>query len=376
MTNKKRTSRFSLFQFIIALVFVGYAANSMGWTEQYLGYAKTLFWKPVSVELTSLAIDEKAKTGITAEYQYRYNGQRYTSQKIRAVDKNWLDSDQALEIYTSLRSQRNSGKVQGWLNPEQPKQVVLDRNILHVDALASSLFTLAFLAMPLLMALLPLLFRRKQKTEPELKAEERTKIHQKKVVDLIEQPVITSQHQAESEQDALQQISLENLGTLDNPQGVKLYSRAMRMLGAKIPFILTGSIFFSIGIYFQNETDGLGIIFSIVGALSVLIGLWLAGKQLEAIITNGRVQVTRRWAGIRLSQTDYPFTSLQQLVLKEGARITANGKHTQMMALAIEHQGKLKTIAEGIQGQEPAKALKYLLIKKLSEVQSSTEKAA
>jgi len=151
-------------------------------------------------------------------------------------------------------------------------------------------------------------------------------------------------------------------------QGDTLYltSKPGRHTGTASTLIIVGAIFSGAGVFLSykalEETAMLwlmALIFTPVGLLTLLFGLFWLGRGLKASVSPGQIWLQRSMFGIQLYQRRAQLTTEQQLSIKQTLSSTSGeGKRTEYFRLQADIDGKTLVLAEGITGRDAAEALK------------------
>lgn len=173
----------------------------------------------------------------------------------------------------------------------------------------------------------------------------------------------TQQHQRQKKarSSAASQIAQSKRGDT-----LHLISQAGRHKSIALMLILFGSIFTGAGVVLAymalQETAMLwlmAIIFTPLGLLILLFGLFWLGSGLQAEIAPGEVKMLRTLFGVRLYQRHAALSNPEHLQLKQTLASTdSNGQRTEFYRLQAEADSKTLVLAEGIMGRDAAEALK------------------
>ncbi|WP_027670610.1 hypothetical protein [Rheinheimera baltica] len=145
-----------------------------------------------------------------------------------------------------------------------------------------------------------------------------------------------------------------------------LTSQPGRHTGTASTLIIVGAIFSGAGVFLSykalEETAMLwlmALIFTPLGLLTLLFGLFWLGRGLKASVSPGQVWMQRSMFGIQLYQRQAQLTTEQQLSIKQTLSSTSGeGKRTEYFRLQADIDGKTLVLAEGITGRDAAEALK------------------
>lgn len=151
-------------------------------------------------------------------------------------------------------------------------------------------------------------------------------------------------------------------------QGNTLYlsSRAGRHTMLALSLLLFGVIFSGAGVFLTVEALRQGgmlwlmaVLFTPIGLLIMLLGLFWLGRSLEACIAPGEVRIVRSMFGIRLYQRRAAMPSPELLQIKQTlSSSNSEGENTEYYRLQAKVDGKTLILAEGIIGRDAAEALK------------------
>lgn len=128
--------------------------------------------------------------------------------------------------------------------------------------------------------------------------------------------------------------------------------------------LLFGAIFGGIGIFmgFMALSEGgmlwlMAAIFTLVGGLTLVLGIFMAGRRLEVTLHDGQLQVIRSVFGRQLYQHNGTLHSPEQLSLETTMTSTTNGVVTEYLAIFAQLDDKRVKLVEGIAGREAGKAM-------------------
>jgi hypothetical protein len=152
-----------------------------------------------------------------------------------------------------------------------------------------------------------------------------------------------------------------------------LISKAGRHTGAALSLMLFGAIFTAAGVFLTYKAlqEGgmlwlMALIFSPIGVLILLLGLFWLGRSLHAVVSAGEVRMLRMMFGIRLYQRQALISRAEQLQLKQTMVSTGgDGERTEYYRLQAAADGKTLVLAEGIIGRDTAEALKQQVLEAL-----------
>lgn len=155
-----------------------------------------------------------------------------------------------------------------------------------------------------------------------------------------------------------------------------LISKAGRHTGAALSLMLFGAIFTAAGVFLTHKAlqEGgmlwlMALVFSPVGVLILLLGLFWLGRSLHALVSAGEVRTLRTMFGIRLYQRQALISRAEQLQLKQTMVSTSgDGERTEYYRLQADADGKTLVLAEGIIGRDAAEALKLQVVDVLNSL--------
>ena len=158
-------------------------------------------------------------------------------------------------------------------------------------------------------------------------------------------------------------------------QGNTLYltSKAGRHRVAALSMLLFGSIFTASGLFLTIEALSQGgmlwlmaLVFTPIGLLILLFGLFWLGRSLNASVAPGKVWMQRTMFGIALYQRQAALSNADQLQIKQTMVSTnGEGERTEYYCLQAKADGKTLVLAEGIIGRDAAEALKQQVVEAL-----------
>ena len=145
-----------------------------------------------------------------------------------------------------------------------------------------------------------------------------------------------------------------------------LTSRAGRHTSAALSLMLFGVIFTASGVFLSVEALRQGgmlwlmaLVFTPIGVLILLFGLFWLGRSLEASVAPGEIRMLRTMFGLRVYQRQAALTNPEQLQIKQTMVSTnSEGERTEYYRLQADADGKTLVLAEGIIGRDAAEALK------------------
>ena len=115
-------------------------------------------------------------------------------------------------------------------------------------------------------------------------------------------------------------------------------------------FAIVGIVFFSIGIYLWNDKNApliIAVIFSFLGGLTGLAGLYNLGSSLKVTITESTLKSVKKLFGFTTSNLTINNSDIQEITNKEHYRSQSGGKHViHYNILALLRNGKKIKIAE------------------------------
>lgn len=149
-----------------------------------------------------------------------------------------------------------------------------------------------------------------------------------------------------------------------------LTSRAGRHTSAALSLMLFGVIFTASGVFLTFEALRQGgmlwlmaLLFTPIGALILLFGLFWLGRSLEASVAPGEIRMLRTMFGLRLYQRQAALINPEQLQIKQTMVSTnSEGERTEYYRLQADADGKTLVLAEGIIGRDAAEALKQQVL--------------
>lgn len=149
-----------------------------------------------------------------------------------------------------------------------------------------------------------------------------------------------------------------------------LTSRAGRHTSAALSLMLFGVIFTASGVFLSVEALRQGgmlwlmaLVFTPIGVLILLFGLFWLGRNLEASVAPGEIRMLRTMFGLRLYQRQAALTNPEQLQIKQTMVSTnSEGERTEYYRLQADADGKTLVLAEGIIGRDAAEALKQQVV--------------
>ena len=149
-----------------------------------------------------------------------------------------------------------------------------------------------------------------------------------------------------------------------------LVSKAGRHTGAALSLMLFGAIFTAAGVFLTHKAlqEGgmlwlMALVFSSVGMLILLLGLFWLGRSLHAVVSAGEVRMLRFMFGIRLYQRQVSISRAEQLQVKQTMVSTSgDDERTEYYRLQAAANGKTLVLAEGIVGRDAAEALKQQVL--------------
>lgn len=145
-----------------------------------------------------------------------------------------------------------------------------------------------------------------------------------------------------------QDSSISSLGSFS--QETIIHYPIFRKFALNGLFALIGIIFFSIGIYLWNDKDAplvIAIIFSFLGGLTGLAGLYNLGNSLKVTLDKNTLKIVKKLFGFTISKQAINYSDIQDVTSKESYRTQSGGKNIiHYNILALLHNGKKLKIAE------------------------------
>jgi hypothetical protein len=120
---------------LFALPFAAVGVFMLGWVgKNGLDAWQMQSWQPVSAQVTSAGYETHSGDGTTykayASYDYSWRGQGFTGNRVAMDDMADNIGDYQTEIASRLsRAQRNGEPITVYVNPEQPWESIIDRDI-------------------------------------------------------------------------------------------------------------------------------------------------------------------------------------------------------------------------------------------------------
>jgi hypothetical protein len=148
-SKSKRTGSVALMLFALPFAGIGLGAGVWG-AKDVLEWQRMGAWTPVSAQLLTVELeehdgDDSTTYETTATYRYQYAGRDYTG--TRAAIGSGADNigDFHHDLYRRLRSAQQSGApVTAYVDPQNPTDAVLDRELRYGMLLFKGLFLLLF----------------------------------------------------------------------------------------------------------------------------------------------------------------------------------------------------------------------------------------
>ena len=171
-------------------------------------------------------------------------------------------------------------------------------------------------------------------------------------------------------QQQLQQLAQQSAASqiITQQQAGKLHltSAAGRHKSTAFTLTLCGAIFAVAGgfmFYLALQEGGvpwiMAPVFSLIGIVILLLGLFWLGRGLQANIGRGEVQTIRSLFGVRLYQRNADVADNAQLsVVKTMTSTKPNGHSTESFRLQLQLEHTTLVLAEGIIGRDAAEVLK------------------
>lgn len=197
------------------------------------------------------------------------------------------------------------------------------------------------------------------------------------VVQGTEQAVVPlpQSHVQRSEKRAYAQATVdaaEQIDVVQTAEGLMLQSRVGRNGAMTWMLLLMGLIFAgaSVGMAVVAAKEGLmlyfmAFVFGLFGFPMFFGGVFMAGRSLDARISNGDVVIIRRWGGRALWQRKGRLDRADQLVLTSAGSVTSGNKKTEYFHLEVNADGKNIRLAEGLAGRDVAEAMQKNILRLL-----------
>lgn len=148
MKSKKTTAgRWILFAFglLFFLVGIGVGYSTIG--TMTIKYYSSKAWQPVPANISSLKLKESRGDSTTykveATYSYYYNGDR-KSNNVAFSDTSDNVGSFWQELHKKLKQDQANGRVQAWVNPNNPDEAILDRTFRWAQVAFGSIFIFMF----------------------------------------------------------------------------------------------------------------------------------------------------------------------------------------------------------------------------------------
>ncbi|UTF60002.1 DUF3592 domain-containing protein [Gilvimarinus sp. DA14] len=147
---QKLKERWVLFLFGAPFAAVGLGFLFWGIVPQLAQWTAMKSWEPVqaqivSAEMKSHRSDDSTTYSLHATYRYQYQGQNYTGNRVGISSGSDNVGDYHQRVIGPLeRAERNGSTVTAWVNPQQPEQAVLNRELRLSLILFKGLFVLLF----------------------------------------------------------------------------------------------------------------------------------------------------------------------------------------------------------------------------------------
>lgn len=134
------------FGFVFLLVGLGVAYFTAG--SALLGQRITAHWESVPAELISWSLqvrrDNSTTYSVRGSYRYEYGGESYTSDAISFYSGNDNIGDYWQQLFNRVKADNQRGDLQVWVNPDNPRQAILDRTIRTGMLIFGGVFLLGF----------------------------------------------------------------------------------------------------------------------------------------------------------------------------------------------------------------------------------------
>ena len=118
-----------------------------------------------------------------------------------------------------------------------------------------------------------------------------------------------------------------------------------------------------LGVFGDNSDWVLRIVFAGFALAALGVALYLPFNELDVRVSRQQIRCTRRWLGITLSHREFSPAQMTGIELEKGSTTTAGNKTTVRYGLVARLSSKRRVkIAEGIDGQSAARALRNLFM--------------
>jgi len=154
---QKLKERWGLLLLSLPLVGLGVGFLYLGVLLPLSDWTDMKNWEPVQAQIVSAKMKRNYSDGSTtyraeSSYRYQYQGQSYSGDRVDIGTGSSSDNDFEYhrEILRPLvHAQENNITVTGWVNPEEPEQAVLNRDLRLGHLLLAGVFSLIFGALAL-----------------------------------------------------------------------------------------------------------------------------------------------------------------------------------------------------------------------------------
>lgn len=154
---QKLKERWGLLLLSLPLVGLGVSFLYLGVLLPLSDWTDMKNWEPVQAQIVSARMKRNYSEGSTtyraeSSYRYQYQGKSYSGDRVDISTGSSSDNDFEYhrEILRPLvHAQENNMTVTGWVNPEQPEQAVLNRDLRSGHLLLAGVFALIFGALAL-----------------------------------------------------------------------------------------------------------------------------------------------------------------------------------------------------------------------------------
>jgi len=300
---------------LVGLLFLLVGAAFGAWLlTDLFRWQQTRGWEPVSAELLHVALQENRSDDSTtwqvrASYQYEYAGRRWESDRVGISGGADNIGDFHQRLHTQLKqSWQQQQPVTAWVNPANPQQALLNRDLRAGLVALKALFPVAFGGF----GLAALLFGRRQ---------------QKRQQDAVGQP----------DQPWLQQQAWQSTTLLDNARS--------NWIGALVMALLWNAISLPLLFVLTDEISG-GNPAALLGLLFPLIGVGLLWWALRGWQRWRRYGQSR----LQLAALPVPLAGMLRATLEIPVRLNSRSLQVQLLCVrkTLRGTGKNRRSRESI----------------------------
>ena len=319
---------------VFGLVFIvaGLVAFFVTAGTMIVGYVSSSDWIAVPATVHTLELNQKSGESITysvqSRYSYEYQGTVYENDRVSLSIGSDSFGTYWQDLYTSLQADRSSNEISAYINPDNPREAVLDRTFRWKSVGLGSIYLVAFCGVGSFFFWAS--FRQSRPRYKRLKK--------------VQNPL----------------SPLDQIAVTEENHCIYIHSRAGRYIVSDFLFTAFGIVLVGFGASTVGTGWVLGYMFMLAGLATIVSSVYSMGKAIETRIDTASwtLDSTKRWMGCAYSQKQGFVANTGQFKIRKTSANQTGKKYTEYYALDFKDRDIRIRLADRIKGKNAAKALK------------------